>query len=266
MIGVAVAGTVLAVLLWVPSPESAARARLAAPRGSRRHRRPRALVQLILTAAAAGSGFAFGGPLGLAIGLVAAALTATGYGVLRSHRLRRLAVRRRAEVVRSCQALAGLLRTGHVPAGALSAAAAESPVLAEPAAVQRVGGDVGPVLRRLGRVPGQEGLVELANAWQVSERTGASMTATLDALAERLVADTALRNVVRTELSAPRATGRLLGALPLVGIVLGYSFGGDPVAYLTGSLAGHICLVVGVGLGCAGVVWTERLADSEAVR
>jgi tight adherence protein B len=62
-------------------------------------------------------------------------------------------------------------------------------------------------------------------------------------------------------LSAPRATSRLLAVLPLAGLALGYGFGGDPVGFLAGSAPGQLSLVVGVALGCAGVLWTERIAD-----
>ena len=126
---------------------------------------------------------------------------------------------------------------------------------------QQVGGEVAPVLRRLGARPGSRGLAELGAAWELAERTGASLGATLDALAERLAATGAVNDVVSAELAAPRATGRLLAALPVAGLVLGYGMGGDPVAFLTGSVAGQVSLSLGVVLGCAGVLWTERIAD-----
>ena len=55
---------------------------------------------------------------------------------------------------------------------------------------------------------------------------------------------------------------RLLAALPLAGVALGYGFGGDPLAFLAGSLPGQLSLIGGVSLGCAGVVWTEHIADA----
>ncbi len=97
----------------------------------------------------------------------------------------------------------------------------------------------------------------------VAERTGASLGATLDALAERLTAAGNLQDVVNAELAAPRATGRLLAVLPLAGLLLGYGLGGDPLAFLTGSPAGQLSLVAGITLGCAGVLWTERIAGGD---
>ena len=202
-----------------------------------------------------------GGGAGAALGTSAALPVLTAVLVWRRHRGRAAAVVAGEEVFGACQLLAGLLRVGHVPTAALQIAARDAPLLAEAAAVLEVGGPVAPALRRCGARPGCESLVELGIAWEVAERTGASLTATLDALTGRLSARRAVDHVVAAELSAPRATGRLLAVLPVAGVLLGYSFGGDPLAFLAGSLPGQLSLTAGVALGCAGVVWTERIAD-----
>jgi tight adherence protein B len=106
-----------------------------------------------------------------------------------------------------------------------------------------------------------EELAQIAAGWRVATRTGASMASTMDAVAERLRTDQQVSGVVRAELSAPRATGRLLAALPLAGLLLGYLMGGDPLGFLTGTPIGEGCLVLGVALMCAGLVWTDHLAD-----
>lgn len=226
-----------------------------------RHPRPRAAPPwwVVLAALGGGAGGTWLGGWALGVGLALVAATASW--VLRRNRRRRNAAAAEREVVRSCQLLAGLLRAGLVPAAALATAAVEAPMLSAAAAVQVLGGSVPDTLRVLGRAPGHGGLGELANAWGVAIRTGASLTVTLDGLAERLAATAEIRHTVDAELAAPRATGRLLGALPVAGVVLGFAVGGDPVAYLTGSLTGQACLVVGAALACAGLVWTELLAD-----
>ncbi len=210
--------------------------------------------------------FAFGGALvrgseGIAIGLALGLVSATLGVVLRRHRRQRRVATAAKEVYTACQQLAGLIRVGHVPAAALRIAAADSSCLAEVAAAQQIGSPVGAALLRLGALPGRSGLAELGVAWEVAERTGASLPATVDALADRLASRRKVSGVVATELAAPRATGRLLAVLPGVGLLLGYSFGGDPLSFLASSLVGQISLVLGVGLGCLGVLWTERLAD-----
>ena len=208
-------------------------------------------------------GAAIDGTTGAAIAFAVAAPVATAVSVWRRHTRRSAVVRNAAAVMSAARLLAGLLRLGHVPSAALRLAARDAPVLAEIVAVEQVGGEVAPLLRRAGTRGGSEGLAELGAAWEVAERTGASLGATLDALAERLTAAGNLQDVVNAELAAPRATGRLLAVLPLAGLLLGYGLGGDPLAFLTGSPAGQLSLVAGITLGCAGVLWTERIAGGD---
>lgn len=208
-------------------------------------------------------GGVLGGSTGLVLGFALALPAVTAVLVWLRHRRRAHAERNARAVAAACQLLVGLLRVGHVPSAALTIAARDAPVLAEAAALLGIGSEAAPALHRLGTGPGMSGLAELGAAWQVAERTGASLTATLDALADRLTARRAVEQVVAAELAAPRATGRLLAVLPVAGLVLGYALGGDPLAFLTGSLAGRLSLAAGVTLGCAGVLWTERIADRE---
>lgn len=255
MIVLAMLAAAGACWLWLsPAPSLA---RLAALPERRRRSPERHLVWL----PAVSSGLAAGWIAGWAVGIAAGCVVATATWTMRRNRRSRAVARERAEVVRACQLVGGMLGLGQVPAEALRTAAARAPVLAEAAAVQSLGGEVSAVLRRAAGEPGREGLNHLANAWQVAEQTGASMATTLGAVAERLVADLALRATVEAELAAPQATGRLLAVLPIAGIGLGYLLGGDPIGFLTSSVFGQVCLVLGAALGCAGLVWTELLAD-----
>lgn len=253
-----------ALACWVLlAPPPLARLREPAVRGAGgpAGRLGRRVAPLALIVGATTVGGLVGGADGLVVGAAAALPVLTAVVVWRRHRRRADADRGAREVAAACQLLVGLLRVGHVPSSALRIAARDAPVLAEAAAMIGIGSEAAPVLRRAGSAPGRSGLAELAAAWEVADRTGASLTATLDALADRLVARRAVEQVVAAELSAPRATGRLLAVLPVAGLLLGYSFGGDPLAFLTGSLPGRVSLVLGVALGCAGVIWTEHLAD-----
>lgn len=231
---------------------------VASGRGTERWRA--AVVPAAVVTAGTVTGLLMDGGQGAAIGFAVGLPAATTAVVWRRHRQRLAAQAEAAAVASACGLLAGLIRVGHVPAAALRAAARDAPVLAEAAAVQAVGGDIGAALRRQGARPGREALVELTVAWEVADRTGASLTATLDALVDRLTAAQKLHRVVAAELSAPRATGRILAVLPFAGLALGYAFGGDPLGFLTGSPLGQLTLVAGVGLGCAGVFWTEHIA------
>lgn len=200
------------------------------------------------------------GLVGLVVGVCVGSVAGTCAQLVRAQLRRRRTAAGEAEVASACRLLGGLLRVGQVPGGALQLAAAESPVLAEAAAAQRAGGSVAEVLLAGATRPGHGGLAELAVAWELAERTGASMTAAIDGVIERQAAASAVAELVAAELAAPRATGRLLAVLPLAGLALGFALGGDPVHFLLGSPIGWAGLTGGVGLACVGVLWTDWLA------
>ncbi len=169
-------------------------------------------------------------------------------------------------MARACAALAAQLRIGQVASEALVVAAADCPVLREARDAQDLGGDVTRVWRSQAQRPGFAGLIDLARAWQVSSQSGAPMSAVLEHVADGLAADQSLRAVVAGELSAPRATGKVMAALPGCGVGLGYLLGGEPVGWLLAGPLGWGCLLGGVVLACLGVLWIEVLAERAAGR
>jgi tight adherence protein B len=156
--------------------------------------------------------------------------------------------------------LASYLRVGQVPSAALAIAAADCDVLREGHQTHTLGGDVVHVWREQAQRDGHRGLLELARAWQVSTETGAPMSSTLDQVVTSLSADQELSRVVNSELAAARATSKVMAALPPCGIGIGYLLGGDPAHWLLAGPAGWVCLLTGVFLACAGVLWIEALA------
>jgi len=207
--------------------------------------------------AAAGT---FGGAQAGVLTLAGLIVVAT-VGWLGQQRTRaRRALRAQADVAHACEVLASQLRVGQVPTQALATTAEDCPVLREARQVHQVGGEVTTVWRRQASLPGQIGLLELARSWEVSVQTGAPLAAALGQVASSLSAEQSLRSIVDGELAAPRATSKVMAALPPCGIGMGYLLGGDPVAWLLESPPGWACLVLGVGLGCVGVVWIELLA------
>lgn len=207
-----------------------------------------------------------GGPRAAACALAGVQVVAVAAVLARRRRARVGRVRRRAEVVHAGELIAGLLRVGRVPSAAMVEAAADARVLRVPAAELRAGGEPAGALRRSARLPGLEGLGDLASAWEVSVRTGASLVEAVDAASLRLSADAEVARVVEAELSAARLAGRVMAVLPLAGLGLGYGLGGDPLAFLTGAPLGWICLNTGVALGCAGVMWIDAVAQGSGGR
>lgn len=163
------------------------------------------------------------------------------------------------EVVQACQAVAAQLRVGDIPARALARVAVDSPLLQPVAAAQAIGGDVPAALRAVAARPGCGGLMSLARSWLLCQTTGAPIASAATRVAEGLRADSATERLVAAELAAPRATGRMLAALPALGIGLGYVGGGSPVDFLGRTLVGQACLAAAICLVCGGLVWTTLL-------
>lgn len=198
-----------------------------------------------------------------------AMLVATGVVVvvvrLRGRVRRRAEARHRHnEVAGACEALASELTSGTAASLAIERVAVEYAVLAAVASHARLGGDVVTALRAAATQPGADGLRDLAAAWSVSTRSGASQAVVLDRVAESLRARDDLLREVDAALGSPRATARLLAVLPLLALGLGVALGGDPLGFLLGGGLGSWCLAVGAGLAVAGVLWVERLAESAA--
>lgn len=217
---------------------------------------------VLVALAVAGIGFVLAGVwafVGSAVGATGARLVVVG-------RRRRRARAIEAEVVRSCEVVAGQLRIGQVPAVALRDAAGDCSLLERVAATAAIGGDAAAVLRQVAvGEPAAEGFTWLARAWELSERSGAPIADAAQSVSAGLRARQATAAMVASELAAPRATGRLLAGLPLIGLAMGVVSGGDPVRFLLHTMAGQLCVLGGVVLACVGVLWTEHLADSVEV-
>jgi tight adherence protein B len=198
------------------------------------------------------------------IGIACVLIAATCIRLALQHRRSVAASRARIDVAHACSVLAAQIRVGRVPAEALKAAAEDCPVLAVARSALEMGGDVTQVWRSRSTLPGHAGLADLARAWQVATETGAPLTRALEQVSQALTADQALRMVVGSELAAPRATGKIMAVLPFCGLGLGYLIGGDPVAFLLSSHYGWMCLLLGIALAAAGVLWIDLLAHRAA--
>ncbi|MGH1561184.1 type II secretion system F family protein [Mumia sp. DW29H23] len=181
----------------------------------------------------------------------------------RSHaRALRRAVR--AETTAACEALGAELAAGLPAAVAIDRVAGDHAVMRPVAAHVRLGGDPVAALRAAAARPGAAGLHDVAAAWSVSARAGGGLVAVLDRIVEDLRARDDLVREVEATLGPPRATARLLAVLPVLALALGAAMGGNPLAFLLGGGAGSWCLVAGVALAAAGVLWVERITDGVA--
>lgn len=270
MTAVALACAVAAVLFRIgPSSGRALQTRLGAGRGrgaGRARRVGPVLLAVLLAVGLVGVMAALSGARGAVLALTGLLVVGVVTWLVRARRRARDSLRAQVEVAHACQVLASHLRVGQVPTEALATAAADCPVLTEAHQVHEVGGDVTAVWQSQGRRPGHGGLLELTRAWRVSARTGAPLSTTLDQVARSLSAEESLRAVVAGELASPRATSKVMAALPVCGIGLGYLLGGDPIQWLLAGPAGWACLLGGVLLAGAGVIWIELLARQSSAQ
>ncbi|EST38871.1 hypothetical protein N566_05115 [Streptomycetaceae bacterium MP113-05] len=179
----------------------------------------------------------------------------------RRGRARGAAERTQSDVIELCAGVAGELRCGRLPAGALLAGGADRMGKEGAAllAAARFGGDVPNVLQRAARLPGAHGLRGAAACWQVSADGGAGLADGLDRVAEALRAERDQRDELRSQLAGPRSTAAVLALLPVFGMLLGTAMGARPLHVLLHSTAGLCCLTAGCLLEWAGLAWVARL-------
>lgn len=106
-------------------------------------------------------------------------------------------------------------------------------------------------------------LAVLERAWRLCESTGAAASHTSAAAASAVRARTAARQRADAALAGPRASMRMLTALPLAGPVVGVLVGIEPTS-LYGSLPARGSAVAGLALTAAGWWWATVLVDRAA--
>jgi tight adherence protein B len=109
-----------------------------------------------------------------------------------------------------------------------------------------------------------EGRSEVDGMLDVAARTGAPVVPALRALAGALRDRAAAERAVRTALAGPRASARVVLALPAFGVLLGSAWGVDTVGVLTRTPLGWSCVTVATALVAAAVRWSRRLLAAAA--
>lgn len=111
----------------------------------------------------------------------------------------------------------------------------------------------------------RERLHDLQLSLRMSESAGAPLATSLERAAEHAEERIDALLGRQSALAAPRATGRILSWLPLLGLGLGVLMGSDPVGVLTGSILGALTGSLGLGLAFAGRRWTAALVHRAEV-
>ena len=111
----------------------------------------------------------------------------------------------------------------------------------------------------------RERLHDLQLSLRMSESAGAPLATSMERAAEHAEERIDALLGRQSALAAPRATGRILSWLPLLGLGLGGLMGSDPVGVLTGSILGALTGLLGLGLAFAGRRWTAALVHRAEV-
>lgn len=172
--------------------------------------------------------------------------------------------RRHTRAMDAVAALVAELQVGAPSGVALARAFAEiSDLCPRSLAAARFGGDIADGLRADAMsVPALSGL---AAVWRVAEDSGSGLANACAALLQGLRDSEELRRTLDAQLAGPRASARMLSALPLVGLLMGLLLGGNPLVWLLATAPGRLCLLGGVLLNVVGILWTRRIAAKAAV-
>lgn len=178
---------------------------------------------------------------------------------------RRRAVAESDALEAALDTLAGELRVGAHPVRAFAVAAAETshPAVAAGlggvAARARLGADVATGLRD---AAGSSALpshwARLAAYWELGGEHGLAIATLMQAAQHDIVARQRFSTRADAGMAGARASASLLGALPVLGVLLGQLIGARPVAFLLGATGGVLTLT-GVSLVCAGLMWSDQI-------
>jgi len=104
-------------------------------------------------------------------------------------------------------------------------------------------------------------LANCANLIEISSNSGSSINGALTQIAQTLINRRKQEQLISTELASTKATVVVLAGLPIMGLGMGLILGADSISWLLGSMAGRVCLVIGLGLEVVGWLWIKRLLN-----
>jgi tight adherence protein B len=166
--------------------------------------------------------------------------------------------RRRRRAIAAAAALAAELKAGQPIRAAVGSTLGD--LAPHACAAARWGGDVAAALHRDADQLHLPLWRSVAALWRVAESSGAGLAVALDRLVVTARAAEEVRVQLEAHLAAPRATARLLAMLPLIGILLGLSLGGDPLGWLLTDSTGRLFALGGIVLTVLGLLWVHRIA------
>lgn len=210
----------------------------------------------VAVAAAVGGGYLVG---------AGAIASATAWNRSRKARLQRAHRQELGSLISGLEVVIGELRVGSHPAIACSTAASEcsgsvARAFTSASGRARLGGLAHESFKLAGS-PVSDELGRLSSAWRVADEHGLALVGLLAAVRGDMLARNRFRDRTQAALAGARATGTVLACLPIVGVLLGQMMGAAPIEVLLGGGIGGILLMLGTGLACAGLMWTDAITE-----
>lgn len=157
---------------------------------------------------------------------------------------------------------AALLRGGVPPRRAFAVLGADAAPSSPTGVIAARVADGVPVASALAATDAPEWRV-LAVAWKLAEDSGAPLAPALQRIGYALRELDQLRERRSVLLAGPRATVRMVAALPILALLLGLLLGFDPIPVLFSS-TGVLIAAVGIGLLGVGVHWSRAMQRRSA--
>jgi tight adherence protein B len=164
------------------------------------------------------------------------------------------------------------LRAGAHPVAAAESAAQDATapadtILTAIASTARLGGDLTSVLTRFttDNPTLRPSLRPLIHAWSLAQRHGLPLAEVLDAVRTDVANRLRFAHKVKAHMAGPKASGTVLAALPLLGVLLGETMGANPLHILLANPLGQALLALGTTLICTGLYWINRLTTRAAL-
>jgi tight adherence protein B len=209
----------------------------------------------------------------LPVGMLAAS-SIVGVTLWTRWRRRAQATRRAAEFAplqAALEVLVGELRVGAHPVAAFSIAAEEvdgavAASLRAVAARARLGADVAAGLHSAAESSSLPTHWErLAVCWQLAQDHGLAIATLMQTAHRDIVERGRFSARVDAGMTGARTTAAVLAGLPLLGVGLGELIGAEPVRFLLSDGAGGWLLIIGVTLGCAGLLWSDHITAQASI-
>ena len=108
-------------------------------------------------------------------------------------------------------------------------------------------------------------ILDMSLAMQLAHQQGAQLGEALQVMTTSIQERIATNHLLRSELASVRATIGVLAILPVIGLSFGSMLNAHPIAWLTSTMYGRICLALAIGLELLGLWWTQKLI-SRALR